>query len=328
MAQKSFVPLLALMIAQCMFLFCGVITAKLTPTVYGYTLAEKGDFTVIDVISVDLENGNLSTLCTTEMAHWGVTFSPCISALDSKNELLYMVPDPCCNSQILYIVDVVHGVTLTTIDPEVFGIKCLTVRPSTGELFAIMLQSDFNETLWTVSYSMGTVREMILPEHVLYCPATFDDNDMLVVFASTINGTALLLYINPNTGEIENKIPIVGCPFETQWGGGMDSFKYDPSDKAFYGLGVLSHEDYKNYTTIWTRIDSKTGVCSEHQLFKLNGNIYFGCSSYDPIERNLWYAQGPTFGGSNLIAINVDNNMVVSVLNTTHDLFAMEIDQK
>jgi len=313
MAQNTL--LRVMVITQLIFLSCRALELASKSNMYGSVMGVRKWDILLDIASVNMANGNITTLVTSEAFYGSLGMADGISTFDSKNGVYYMVTNALPNP-LLYTTDVVNAVALPSLDLYIYAFSCLAVRPATSEVFAVLMITQSTWSLWALSFPLGNVRKMNLPTaYSDFVVAAFDDNDTLIVLAAKTRTDVDILFINPNTGELENQIPLLNCSNVF-----ITSLVYDSSDKMLYG-GSASNTQTIHYD--WVKVNPKTGDCSSNTVSSDKGIVTSW--AYDPNARNVWYAEEIN-GGFLLRGVNVDTNSIVSEFTTTILLTTIEID--
>jgi len=306
MAQNN---LLLVLMIQLMFLSC---EAKPESTMYAATLTLQTKDFFFDVSSVNKSTGNSTVLCSLGAFYMSFEMVDGIAAMDSKNGIFYVVTDFPPNP-LIYSADVINRVALPPFQPNVYRFNKMVVRPATGELFVILTTktSPYEMSLWALNFPVGNVRIMNLPQpYVEFESATFDDNDTLIIVAAS-NKSSDILFIDPNTGDLEYQLPFLNCSNVF-----MVKLFFDPSDKMLYGGAWHLNGKPINY---WVKVDPNTGECTETEIKGTAADW-----AYDPNTRNIWYTTALE-NDFLLVAVNVDTNEMSEVV-TNDDIGTFVID--
>jgi len=303
------------MIQVMMFFFARAMGgANTQSTLYGSSVNFEFDSHVefLDIVSINMENGNGTKVTTLEGFYFGnIGMDYGSSAIDTTNHIFYLVNNAYI--PVVLSADLANSVTLVPLQFNGRYISCLTVRPSTSEVFAF-LNVEQSTNLWsmfTFSYPLESVYEMSLPpSYNNFFAGTFDNDDMLMVLATSNDSVDTdILFIDPNTGSVKNRRPVVNCA-----GVSIQNLDYDSSDNMLYG-GAEDPTTYYIYYLV--KVDPNTGNCNATMLQNQSQEVITSWA-YDPNERNVWYTEATDIGVV-LRAINIDtNNFVYEFLSQNH----------
>jgi len=272
--------------------------------------------TLMWVVQVDTTTGAFSNVTSTTVYGGGSATEDGISAFDENNKIYYYTTD-VVPPMIVY-VNVKSKQDLGIIDLYMNAIFSLTVNPLTSELFVVGYNQNNIVVINGVSYPEGSVRLVLqLPSDLQDSSiGTFDPTHNLFYLITYNNSGFVLTGINPKSGNIVS-LKAFNCPQIF-----AQNIKFDPKDGMIHGGGINPSTPHvlKYYQLT---INPKTGFCNSTLVPTAMGIIT--AWSYDPVNRNMWYADAIN-GGNLLRAVNVDTGYQVDTFNTIWILENMEID--
>jgi len=296
---------------------CFAIYVHSAPQLYAVVTTATWTETLMWVVQVDTTTGAFTNVTSTMVYGGGSATEDGISAFDAKNMIYYYTTDVV--PPVITYVSINSKSDLGEIDLYMNAIFSLTVNPLTSELFVVGYDQHNDVIIVGVSYPEGSERLVLqLPSNLQTSSiGTFDATNNIFYLVSYNNSNFMLTGIDPKTGNILSIQPFPKCsPIYPQ------NIKFDGKDGMVYGGGIdVSTPHQLKYDLL--EMNPKTGFCNSTLVPTSMGIVT--AWSYDPVNRNLWYADAIN-GGFLLRAVNVDSGNQVVSLNTQWILENMEID--
>jgi len=295
-------------------LFAGIVYSQ---QLYAVVTTATWTETLMWIVQVDTTAGTFTNVTSTEVYGGGSATIDGISGYDAKNQIYYFTTDTV--PPVVSYASIKTKADLGIIDLYNNAIISLTVNPNTNELFVVGTTQTNINVITGVSYPEGNTRLVLqLPnDYQGSSVGTFDGAHNIFYLLSRNTSGNYLLGINPKTGDIMSVQGFPKCNDIYP-----QNIKFDSNDGMIYGGGEgISDSHILKYYQL--AINPKTGSCNSTLVETENGIITSW--SYDPVNRNVWYADAIN-GGNLLKAVNVDTGKQVSSFNTEWILENMEID--
>jgi len=282
-----------------------------SPNMYGLTATNDWTEVFNWIVSVDTDTGDFTNITSTGVFDNVIVDQDGISAFDPINKIYYYATN--FKSAVVYYVNIEQKENLGEIDLSLNYVFSLTVNHLTGELFVCAVDSSTNIVVLGVSYPEGKMRTVasLPPGSLSQVVGTFDaKND--IFYMVSVNGTGpVIAAIDSQTGIIKEAHNITCNP------GWISNIKFDATDGQIYAGG-----NSLTLTYFLLVIDPATGACKQTEMPTSGGIVT--SYSYDPVNRNEWYA---LTGTAYLVrAVSVDSGEQVHQIATTYLLFNFEID--